>query len=76
MTREYDLGDAISPLIGLDACIQNTIENFGLDGAELTDLQKIDLINRSDMLYDVMIHVRNSIQDALKNVQPFVDGIE
>lgn len=67
MREIKDIYDVVSPLIGLDSCIENMIENFNLDNAAMTSEQKEDLVNRYDMIYDVMIHVRNMIQDTLAN---------
>jgi hypothetical protein len=60
-----DIYDVVYPLMGLDSCINNMIENFNLDSAAMTSEQKEDLVNRYDMIYDVMFHVKTMIQDTL-----------
>lgn len=58
-TKDLDIEiyDAVAPLTGLDVLVNMIIENYNLEN----DLD------------DLMLHIRNSIEEARKNAQALID---
>ena len=58
-TKDLDIEiyDAVAPLTGLDVLVNMIIENYNLEN----DLD------------DLMLHIRNSIEESRKNAQALID---
>ncbi|MCR5734446.1 MAG: hypothetical protein K6G22_07580 [Lachnospiraceae bacterium] len=73
--KNMDVYDVTCPLLGLDTILNLAIETWDLDSTDMT-INKKDLLNRSNYLYDILVHTRNCIQDVMQNVQPLIDELD
>lgn len=64
-----EVDDDLIELRRLPSIINHMMESFGFDSLELTESNKLDIINRHEMISDVLDLTLSTIYDTLEKIE-------